>query len=244
MPRCQDLEFIGFCQLAQAGRDRIGSVGLGGNGQFTRLAALRSLGRPPWTECLTEDLDLGLHLKRIGWHMRFCRTSSVTQEGVRTFRAWIRQRTRWAQGHYQCWSHIPGLLTARRVPVITRIDLTLYLLFVTIVMFFVTNVVIGIVGAFGVLNISNDFLSFVPVGPPRNVTMLVLGLGPVAMLLTRYQQHSPHPLRWWELPAYAAIFALYIYIWAIASVIAWLRLMRGTLGWTKTRRVAQEAPAR
>jgi cellulose synthase/poly-beta-1,6-N-acetylglucosamine synthase-like glycosyltransferase len=38
--RCQDLEFTGFCQLAQAARDRIGSVGLGGNGQFTRLAAL------------------------------------------------------------------------------------------------------------------------------------------------------------------------------------------------------------
>ena len=47
IPRCQDLEFVGFSHLAQAARDRIGSVGLGGNGQFTRLAALRSLGRPP-----------------------------------------------------------------------------------------------------------------------------------------------------------------------------------------------------
>ena len=37
--RCQDLEFVGFSHLAQAARDRIGSVGLGGNGQFTRLSA-------------------------------------------------------------------------------------------------------------------------------------------------------------------------------------------------------------
>ena len=47
MPRCQDLEFVGFSQLAQAARDRIGSVGLGGNGQFTRLVALQSLGVRP-----------------------------------------------------------------------------------------------------------------------------------------------------------------------------------------------------
>ena len=87
MPRCQDLEFVGFSQLAQAARDRIGSVGLGGNGQFTRLVALQSLGRPPWTDCLTEDLDLGLNLTRLGWHIRFCRTTSVTQQGVRTVRA-------------------------------------------------------------------------------------------------------------------------------------------------------------
>jgi 1,2-diacylglycerol 3-beta-glucosyltransferase len=43
--RCQDIEFVGFSYLAQAARDRLGSVGLGGNGQFTRLSALLSLGR-------------------------------------------------------------------------------------------------------------------------------------------------------------------------------------------------------
>ena len=169
--RCQDLEFTGFSQLAQAARDRIGSVGLGGNGQFTRLAALRSLGRPPWTDCLTEDLDLGLHLRRIGWHMRFCRTTAVTQQGVPNVRAWLRQRTRWAQGHYQCWDHIPRLLTAWKVPLATRLDLTLYLLFVTFVMFVAANLAVALAGAFGWVVITNDFLSFIPAGPPRNVTM-------------------------------------------------------------------------
>ena len=239
--RCQDLEFTGFCQLAQAARDRIGSVGLGGNGQFTRLAALRSLGRPPWTACLTEDLDLGLHLKRMGWHIRFCRTTAVTQEGVHTLRAWIRQRTRWAQGHYQCWNHIPGLVTARSMPMITRVDLILYLLFVTIVMFVAANLVVALLGALGYVTITNDFLAFVPAGPPRNIVMEVIGLIPVVMVIRRYQQNSPHRLRWWELPAYGAAFAVYAYIWAIASVIAWFRLMRGRVGWTKTQRVAREA---
>jgi cellulose synthase/poly-beta-1,6-N-acetylglucosamine synthase-like glycosyltransferase len=238
--RCQDLEFTGFSQLAQAARDRIGSVGLGGNGQFTRLAALRSVGAAPWSACLTEDLDLGLHLRRLGWHIRFCRTTAVTQEGVRTVRAWVRQRTRWAQGHYQCWDHIPKLLTAWNMPAVTRFDLTLYLLFVTFVMFVAANLVVAVAGALGYVAIQNDFLSFLPAGPERNVTMEVIGLLPVVMLLTRYQQHSPHRLRWWELPAYGAAFGLYVYMWAIASLLAWFRLMRGRSGWSKTRRVARE----
>jgi 1,2-diacylglycerol 3-beta-glucosyltransferase len=244
IPRCQDLEFVGFSQLAQAARDRIGSVGLGGNGQFTRLTALRSLGRPPWTDCLTEDLDLGLNLAQLGWKIRFCRTTSVTQQGVRTVRAWLRQRTRWAQGHYQCWDHVPRLLTARNVPLVTRLDLVLYLLFVAFVMFVATNLVIALAGALGWIVIINEFLAFVPAGPMRNITMLLIGLGPVVMLLTRYQQHSPHPLRWWELPAYGAAFALYVYMWAAASLLAWFRLVRGRVGWAKTRRLTGQASGR
>jgi 1,2-diacylglycerol 3-beta-glucosyltransferase len=242
--RCQDLEFVGFSQLAQAARDRIGSVGLGGNGQFTRLAALRSLGRPPWTDCLTEDLDLGLNLTRLGWHIRFCRATSVTQQGVGTVRAWLHQRTRWAQGHYQCWDHVPRLISARNVALVTRLDLILYLLFVAFVMFVAANLAIALAGVLGWIVIVNEFLAFVPAGPMRNVTMLAIGLGPVVMLLTRYQQHSPHPLRWWELPAYGAAFALYVYLGAAASILAWIRLVRGHVGWSKTRRVAREASGR
>jgi 1,2-diacylglycerol 3-beta-glucosyltransferase len=242
--RCQDLEFVGFSHLAQAARDRIGSVGLGGNGQFTRLSALRSLGRPPWTDCLTEDLDLGLNLTQLGWKIRFCRTTSVTQQGVRTIRAWLRQRTRWAQGHYQCWHHVPKLLAARKVGLPARLDLSLYLLFVAFVMFVAANLAIAAAGATGWIYVNNEFLSFLPAGPPRNITMMVIGLSPVVILLARYQQHSPHPLRWWELPAYGAAFAVYVYLWAFASLLAWFRLVGGRVGWTKTKRVSQEAAAR
>ena len=40
LARLQDIEFVGFSFMVQTARDRLGSVGLGGNGQFTRLAAL------------------------------------------------------------------------------------------------------------------------------------------------------------------------------------------------------------
>jgi cellulose synthase/poly-beta-1,6-N-acetylglucosamine synthase-like glycosyltransferase len=243
LPRCQDIEFVGFSHLAQAARDRLGSVGLGGNGQFTRLSALRSLGRPPWTDCLTEDLDLGLSLTRLGWRIRFCSTAWVAQEGVRTIRAWLRQRTRWAQGHYQCWSHFPVLLTARRAPLIARLDLCIYLLFVVFVMFVTANLLFTVAGAAGWLWIDNEFLTFLPAGPVRNLALLILGLGPVVLLFVRYQQVSRKRFRVWELPAYGAVFVVYVYLWAIASVWAWLRLMSGRGGWSKTARVGSEASA-
>jgi hypothetical protein len=139
---------------------------------------------------------------------------------------------------------VPGLLTARGVPVAARLDLSLYLLFVAFVMFVASNLAIAAAGASGWIYVNNEFLSFLPPGPTRNVTMEVIGLAPVVILLARYQQHSPHPLRWWELPAYGAAFGVYVYLWTLASVLAWFRLVAGRVGWTKTKRVPQEAGAR
>jgi 1,2-diacylglycerol 3-beta-glucosyltransferase len=241
LARCQDIEFVGFSHLAQAARDHLGSVGLGGNGQFTRLSALRSLGRMPWTDCLTEDLDLGLSLTRLGWRIRFCRTAWVGQEGVPTLRAWLRQRTRWAHGHYQCWTHFPQLLASRGAPLVARLDLCFYLLFVVFVMFVTANLLITAGGAMGWLWLENGFLGFVPAGPPRNIVLLVLGIGPVVVLLHRYQRASRFPLRWWELPAYGAAFVAYVYLWAVASLLAWFRIVLGRTGWVKTARVRSEA---
>jgi 1,2-diacylglycerol 3-beta-glucosyltransferase len=241
LARCQDIEFVGFSHLAQAARDHLGSVGLGGNGQFTRLSALRSLGRAPWTDCLTEDLDLGLSLTRLGWRIRFCRTAWVAQEGVPALPAWLRQRTRWAHGHYQCWTHFPQLLAARGAPLVARLDLCFYLLFVVFVMFVTANLLITAAGAMGWLWLENGFLGFVPAGPPRNIVLLVLGIGPVVVLLHRYQRAARFPLRWWELPAYGAVFVGYVYLWAVASLVAWFRIVLGRTGWVKTARVRSEA---
>lgn len=243
LARCQDMEFVGFSHLAQAARDRIGSVGLGGNGQFTRLSALLDLRGRPWSTCLTEDLDLGLSLTRIGWRIRFCHSAWVAQQGVTTLRAWLRQRTRWAQGHYQCWTHFPRLLGSRRAPLLARLDLSVYLLFVTFVMFVTANLLITVAGAAGWIWLSNDFLWFVPVGLPRNLIIELLGVGPVAIFLIRYQQYSRLPLRWWEIPAYGAAFALYAYLWAIATLWAWGRMLLGRSSWVKTARTAVEGAA-
>jgi 1,2-diacylglycerol 3-beta-glucosyltransferase len=95
LTRMQDMEFVGFSWLVQIARDNLGSSGLGGNGQFTRLAALQDLGPLPWSpSALTEDLDLGLRLVERGWATRFCHLTHVDQQGLSQWRPLLRQRTR------------------------------------------------------------------------------------------------------------------------------------------------------
>src|ERR1700761_5217260 len=97
----QDLEFWGIAAVSQVGRNATGTVSLGGNGQFTRLTALLELGREPWRARLTEDLDLGLALSVAGWRLLSAPRAYVSQQGVPTLKALIRQRTRWYQGHLE-----------------------------------------------------------------------------------------------------------------------------------------------
>src|SRR5919204_2496653 len=110
LARMQDMEFTVFTEVFQRARQLMGSVGLGGNGQFVRLSALESLGESPWTSCLTEDLDLGVRLLLDGWRNIYCPTVCVDQQAVTQVRRWLRQRARWFHGHMQCWKLVPRIL--------------------------------------------------------------------------------------------------------------------------------------
>lgn len=114
LARMQDIEFVTFTDVFQQGRNHIGSVGLGGNGQFMRLSALRSLGAEPWSASLTEDLDLGLRLIAAGWRNVYCRSTAVHQQGVVRFDRLIRQRARWFHGHLQSWKLLPEVAAHTR----------------------------------------------------------------------------------------------------------------------------------
>ena len=245
LARLQDMEFVAFTWLVQIARDRLGSSGLGGNGQFTRLSALASLGHQPWKPtALTEDLDLGLRLVEMGWRTRFCQYTYVDQQGLERWRPLLRQRTRWIQGHYQCWQHLPRLLRARRVPLAARLDLSLYLLLVVTVMMVTSTLVLGVLGDEHVLTVRSTFLvGIVPAGISYRVVSLLLSTLPLAAFMTSYQRHSLHRYRWYEVPAAAALFTLYTYVWTIATVRAWWRLARRKTTWVKTPRVELGAGA-
>ncbi len=238
LPRLQDMEFVGFSCLVQMARDRLGSVGLGGNGQFVRFSALTGLGRAPWAPgALTEDLALGLSLVEAGWRTRFCHTAFVAQQGLTTWRPLLRQRTRWIQGHYQCWAHLPALATRRRVRWITRLDLMLYLGLVIAVMVAGFSLVAGVAGAAGALPVTNSFLAFLPPGLGHRAVVLAVGSGPLLVLVATYQRFAHRRLRPWEAPAYALAFGLYSYIWCTATIWAWARMLTGRWAWVKTPRV-------
>ena len=122
----QDVDFFMFGQILQRGRNRVGSVGLGGNGQFTRLSAMMDLGDKPWTDCLTEDLDLGLQMMIHGWRNAFTAQTAVHQQGLVDVGKLVRQRTRWIQGQFQCWNRIPALV-GMRARWYTKADLVFHL---------------------------------------------------------------------------------------------------------------------
>ncbi len=241
LTRMQDIEFVGFSAFVQEARDAFGSVGLGGNGQFTRLSALISLGYAPWTDCLTEDLDLGLSLVQVGWRMRFCPDAYVAQQAVTGLRALFRQRTRWVQGHYQCWSHLPALMRQKSIPLQTRVDLGLYLILVIFVVLVSVGMILSMLSTLGIIITTSSAFSFIPAGAIRNALILFLSFGPLTVFLLTYQSRTavPMPVRW--LAAYAIIFAVYTYAWMVATAWAWSRMITRQGSWAKTARVDSEA---
>jgi 1,2-diacylglycerol 3-beta-glucosyltransferase len=124
----QDHQFWTLSALTQFGRVGTGTVSLGGNGQFTRLAALAALGPAPWSESLTEDLDLAVSLAIRGWLLTSTPRASVDQQGVGTVAALIRQRTRWYQGHMVAGRRLGQVLRSDRMSHAASLEMALYLL--------------------------------------------------------------------------------------------------------------------
>ncbi|GHC55852.1 glycosyltransferase [Streptomyces cinnamoneus] len=129
LARLQDMEFVIYGDIFQSARRYFGSVGMGGNGQFMRLSALDTLGgedgRGPWSDSLTEDLDLGVRLIARGWTNQHCTTAAVSQQAVLDVKRLVRQRSRWFQGHLQSAGLIPLIL--REVPTKAAVDLLYHL---------------------------------------------------------------------------------------------------------------------
>lgn len=241
LTRMQDLEFVGFSAMVQEARDAWGAVGLGGNGQFTRLSALMTVGDTPWSDCLTEDLDLGLTLIKSGWRIRFCPTAWVAQQAVEEFRPLFRQRTRWIQGHYQCWTHLPGLVSERSVPVLTRADLVVYLFMGCYIWLVAAGPLFGALSAFGVLSVDTSFLMWIAAEGLRNLVRLVLAVAPFAVFMIVYQQKAASPFKARWLPAIGVVFTAYTYTMLVSQIWAISRLFAGQGGWAKTARVASKA---
>jgi cellulose synthase/poly-beta-1,6-N-acetylglucosamine synthase-like glycosyltransferase len=244
LARMQDFEFVTFTEIFQRARQRIGSVGLGGNGQFNRLSALRSLGSAPWTKCLTEDLDLGIQLLTRGWLNCFCPTTHVSQQAVVQFRRLVRQRSRWYQGNLQCWRRIPEIVRSS-LPVTVVMDLVFQLLASSLILIMsITSA--AFLATFGLMVAKDPHTATHFLPGHYGITLLVMYLlafgpsliyGPVYWL--RDQDSSLI-----KSIAYAHLFTLYSYMWVPAGWRAVWRTVRHREDWAKTTRtveVVQEA---
>jgi cellulose synthase/poly-beta-1,6-N-acetylglucosamine synthase-like glycosyltransferase len=243
LARIQDFEFIAYNEIFQRGRQRLGSVGLGGNGQFTRLSALRTLGEEPWSDFLTEDLDLGIRLLLNGWHNSFCPTTYVSQQALTRIRPLVRQRTRWFQGHLQTWRRIPMILRSG-LPTRTMLDL------VNLVLQPGLLLAISLVPP-AVISILLIALASEPSGLAHALVdhwginilclyLLTFGLAPFyAFTFWLHEESISFP----RALVYAYIYTLYSYMWFIAGWRAVGRILTGRSSWAKTARIPETQPA-
>lgn len=128
--RLQDMEFTTVLAAMQMLRRGIGSVGMGGNGQFTRLSVLNQIAgkyQVPWHGALLEDFELGLHLLLSGTRNEYCHDSWVLQEGLPTLRRLVRQRSRWAQGSLQCFRYLIPVLRSREISTAGALEISYFL---------------------------------------------------------------------------------------------------------------------
>lgn len=129
--RLQDLEFRTAIAAIQLSRRHTGTVGMGGNGQFTRLSALDGIdtdrtGRP-WRGSLLEDFELGVHLLTEGYRTQYTKDTHVDQEGLPSLRRLLTQRTRWSQGTMQCLRYLPQVWRSPHVGTIGAAEIMYYL---------------------------------------------------------------------------------------------------------------------
>ena len=113
LARMQHVEFASFGNTLTA-KDNLGSTGfLGGNGQFVKKSAIIDSGR--WDGfAVTEDLNLAIKIMLNNGKIRYCGECAVYQEAVTEWRAFFRQRVRWAIGNFETlFVYLPQILRAK-----------------------------------------------------------------------------------------------------------------------------------
>jgi 1,2-diacylglycerol 3-beta-glucosyltransferase len=239
LARMQDMEFVIYTEVFQRGRRHLGSVGLGGNGQFMRLSALLSLGGSPWTRSLTDDLDLGVRLLAAGWRNEYCSAAAVHQQGVVQLRRLVRQRSRWFQGHLQSWALIP--LVLRSAPRRARGDLIYHLSSPAILL------IASLLSASFLLSLANCALLAVQGRNPfgwwiASTYALTFGSA-LAYGLVYWGRERHNGVSLPRVAWFAHMYVCYGMIWYASGWWAVVRTLRGRTGWAKTERVAESPVA-
>ena len=239
LPRLQDMEFVCYTELFQRCRSRAGFAGLGGNGQFTRLSALHSLGPEPWSpSTLTEDLDLGVRLVLSGWRTHYSTEAEVHQQGLRSVQALVRQRSRWFQGLLQCWKLIPHI--ARQSAGRVRLDMLHMLLTPVLICAAFLMTLSFLVGPLERIMGPDPALdSF---GLYQIVAWYLLTFFPVLLFAISYRTVSR--IGWLRSLALGHAFVLYGLLWAAAGTNAIVRMLAGRKSWIKTDRLDEVADAK
>jgi 1,2-diacylglycerol 3-beta-glucosyltransferase len=242
--RLQDLEFRVPISAIQITRRFTGTVGLGGNGQFSRLSALDAVAdenRRPWRGALLDDYELSLHLLLTGHRNAYTQDTYVDQEALPDIRRLVRQRTRWGQGTMQCGIYLKHLWTSRQVSRIGALEATYYLSqpWLQLLGTFVYPVPVIVFLANYLAN-PHAMTSWTLAGGWMAVIYyLVAGLGPFVLWGPLYRRRCEPELTIMQSVGLGFAYAGYILLFYITSWRAFTRILLGRREWFKTRRNAE-----
>jgi 1,2-diacylglycerol 3-beta-glucosyltransferase len=238
----QDLEFRTIVAGMQSLRARTGTVGMGGNGQFSRLQVLEELEHEfgaPWHGSLLEDYEMGLHVLLRGWESAHVHSTHVSQEAVEDLPRLLTQRTRWAQGNIQCLLYLPRVRKSVHVSSSGVLETAYYLLLpytqIIVICFWLvqfTGYVVSML-THGVSPISDAS------GLLTRLSMLLVGIVPFAIWGPIYRAECEPRL------GHAAAVGLGLLVFVYTSYViittprAMIRAWRGQTNWSKTRRNAE-----
>ncbi|MGO4298892.1 glycosyltransferase [Leifsonia sp. RAF41] len=238
--RLQDVEFRTVILGMQALRSKTGTVGMGGNGQFTRLSVLDAITEThgsPWHGSLLEDYELGLHVIFAGYQNRQVHDSYVSQEAVPTLSRLITQRARWAQGVMQCIRYLPRIIRSNNFDAAGALEATYYLLLPlvqligsVVFLWLFGNQVVGLVTD---PVVRDQWLSNIW---GLALLTLVFGIGPFAIWGFIYKLRCEPSLSWGRAAFLGASLWPYQLYVVVSIAKGAIRIVTGKNGWAKTRR--------
>jgi cellulose synthase/poly-beta-1,6-N-acetylglucosamine synthase-like glycosyltransferase len=102
LSRCFTIEYAILFRVILRGLDRLKlPIPLGGTSVYFRRDVLEKVGR--WdAHNVTEDADLGMRLKRLGYRCEMVNSTTFEEANFR-LRPWIKQRSRWLKGFMMTW---------------------------------------------------------------------------------------------------------------------------------------------
>lgn len=234
--KMQDIEFLGFSKIIQKARMNFGSVGLGGNGQFSKYSSLLKIGEKPWGDTLTEDFELGLRFISKGMKLGFVDDLITEQEGVINLKSILKQRTRWLQGHFTNWKYILPIIKSKS-NLITKIDTIIYLTFVTSVFLVFLSILLSMISILRFIYLKNNLLDiFYNKNYFLGIIMLIIySFIFIPMFIYAIVEYYKHDKLLNKI-LYIFLFALYTYIWLPSGFGAIYRIVKGEREWIKTER--------
>lgn len=241
--RMQDIEFRGQIAAVQSLRQRINTVGLGGNGQFARLSVLDDIASRsdrPWHGSLLEDYELGLHVLFSGYENVHMHDTYVAQEALYDYKRFAVQRTRWSQGNIECIRYIKEIALSRHFDAMGVLEACYYLLLplfqVIASLSFLSIILANIRGA---VTYPGGIGEWLPGFSLLLVFCAVIGIGPFFIWGPLYRKLcEPTATRrqafMWGIGVW--LYVSYMYVTLIRALV---RINRGQNGWAKTRRNAE-----